>query len=207
MTPIVKGTNKKKSRAIRKPDAINCDKTHSQKVSTENFSTYSMNSEILPLICNFISSQICLKSGRAETFGILMCTDARTVVPKFVGQKVNQPKRSSRENGKFFSIDRTPLNINQIHIHNKGQDGMKIGTLLNMTFLSDKTGTSIRTMDCSALAISPESLRPLTSLRRELCPGFASKAVPLHTTATSSTSKVAAGAFSSGESSKTLTPE
>lgn len=46
------------------------------------------------------SVQIFLNSSAFfEIFGSLMCTEARTVVPRLVGQKVSQPRRLSRENG------------------------------------------------------------------------------------------------------------
>lgn len=57
---------------------------------------------------SFKSSQIALKFGFALIFGNRIWTDARTVVPKLVGQKVNHPRRSSRENGTFPWIVFTP---------------------------------------------------------------------------------------------------
>ena len=41
--------------------------------------------------------------------GNLICTEARTEVPRFVGQKVKQPRHSSRENETLFSMDSIPL--------------------------------------------------------------------------------------------------
>lgn len=45
----------------------------------------------------------------AANLGSLMCTEARMVVPKFVGQKVRNPKRSLLLNAEVFSIEFTPL--------------------------------------------------------------------------------------------------
>lgn len=42
-------------------------------------------------------------------FGTLMCTDARIVVPKLVGQKVRKPRRSLCENGIRFSMSLTAV--------------------------------------------------------------------------------------------------
>lgn len=45
----------------------------------------------------------------AASLGNWMCTDARIVVPKFVGQKVKKPKRSWCENGSLFSTSFTAV--------------------------------------------------------------------------------------------------
>lgn len=47
----------------------------------------------------------------AASLGSLMCTLARMVVPRLVGQKVRKPSLSSREKGSFFSISFTPLTM------------------------------------------------------------------------------------------------
>lgn len=43
----------------------------------------------------------------AASLGTLMCTDARMVVPRLVGQKVRKPKRSLCEKGTRFSMSFT----------------------------------------------------------------------------------------------------
>lgn len=45
----------------------------------------------------------------AANLGRLMCTDARIVVPKFVGQNVKNPRRSWCENGSLFSTSFTAV--------------------------------------------------------------------------------------------------
>ena len=45
----------------------------------------------------------------AASLGTLMCTDARTVVPRLVGQKVRKPRRSSCEKGMRFSMSFTAV--------------------------------------------------------------------------------------------------
>lgn len=66
--------------------------------------------EYEPLTCRLYlpatSSSLALS---AASLGTLMCTDARTVVPRLVGQNVRKPKRSSCEKGMRFSMSFTAV--------------------------------------------------------------------------------------------------